>query len=415
MMLGRSLLILVGFVLPSICRAEFQVNTFTEDDQSNPSAAMDVSGNFVVVWDSYPHQDGDSGGIYAQRFDSAGRRQGAEVRINETTEEGQARPSVSMDSVGNFVVAWDSAHMGSHEDVFGRIFDSAGQPLTGEFQVNTFSDSRQIDPAVTMNGSGAFVVVWVSDTGIGPGGHEFKIRGRKYDAAAVPLGAEFEVSDLTVRLGAPSEVAIDESGAFVAVWSERVNLGSANTSADIGMRLFNADATPKTDPIHANSVGERALDPMVALDGSGNFLVSWYQHDIPILARWYDSDGLSLTEEFPVTSSDAMLNPSVAVAEDGRAFFSWRFGWIAENDSTMWDVMGRSFGSDRNPQVPEFRINNQSGSMNPSIQIATNPTGDFTVVVWSIDTQDGSDYDVFAVVNPAGFEPSSVGHWNVYQ
>ena len=61
--------------------AEFQVNTYTTSNQNTDAAAMDASGNFVVVWQSYG-QDGSGKGVYAQRYNAAGVAQGGEFRVN---------------------------------------------------------------------------------------------------------------------------------------------------------------------------------------------------------------------------------------------------------------------------------------------------------------------------------------------
>ena len=51
--------------------SEFQVNTTTYREQRHASATMDPNGNFVIAWES-SLQDGDSYGIYAQRYNSSG-------------------------------------------------------------------------------------------------------------------------------------------------------------------------------------------------------------------------------------------------------------------------------------------------------------------------------------------------------
>src|SRR5688572_27205866 len=60
--------------------SEFRVNTFTPKRQSDVAIAMDVDGNFVVVWQSFG-QDGSNSGIFAQRYNFAGLPQGAEFRV----------------------------------------------------------------------------------------------------------------------------------------------------------------------------------------------------------------------------------------------------------------------------------------------------------------------------------------------
>src|SRR5262245_14982181 len=62
---------------------EFQVNTYTGSQQATPSVAMDANGNFVITWHS--DQDGSGTGIYAQRYDSDGNPMGGEFRVNTYT------------------------------------------------------------------------------------------------------------------------------------------------------------------------------------------------------------------------------------------------------------------------------------------------------------------------------------------
>ena len=61
-------------------------NQYLYRGQVNPAVAMDAAGDFVVAWVSGvfsgPGQDGDSYGVYAQRYGAAGAPLGAEFRVN---------------------------------------------------------------------------------------------------------------------------------------------------------------------------------------------------------------------------------------------------------------------------------------------------------------------------------------------
>ena len=87
---------------PAVLGGEFQVNTETFGPQNLPAVAMDAAGNFVVAWAGAGQ--GDSIGIFAQRYDSAGAPQGGEFRVNTYTPDGQDAPAVAMDADGDFVV-----------------------------------------------------------------------------------------------------------------------------------------------------------------------------------------------------------------------------------------------------------------------------------------------------------------------
>ena len=63
--------------------APFRVNTYTSNHQVLPAVASLGAETFVVTWDSFlgpvPPQDGDGGGIYAQRFGDLISRDGFET------------------------------------------------------------------------------------------------------------------------------------------------------------------------------------------------------------------------------------------------------------------------------------------------------------------------------------------------
>ena len=48
-------------------KSEFQVNSYTANQQYRPAVALEPSGDFVVAWESFG-QDGSEGGVFAQRF-----------------------------------------------------------------------------------------------------------------------------------------------------------------------------------------------------------------------------------------------------------------------------------------------------------------------------------------------------------
>jgi hypothetical protein len=159
---------------------EFQVNTYTNNDQYNPAVAMDASGDFVVVWNSLL-QDGSSTGVFGQQFDSSGNALGGEFQVNTYTTSGQRFPAAAADPSGNFVVVWQSFGQDAYNapGVFGQHFDSNGIPLDGEFQVNTYTTGSQFVPAVAVADSGDFVVVWDS---FGQDGSDSGVFGQRFCA-----------------------------------------------------------------------------------------------------------------------------------------------------------------------------------------------------------------------------------------
>ncbi len=119
---------------------EFQVNTYTTFDQSFPWVAAEPDGDFVVVWQSDGSGGSDSGSssIQGQRYASDGTTVGGEFQVNTYTTNNQIRPSVALDADGDFVVVWISDDPSfSGFSVRGQRYASDGTAAGGEIQVNT--------------------------------------------------------------------------------------------------------------------------------------------------------------------------------------------------------------------------------------------------------------------------------------
>jgi hypothetical protein len=167
---------------------DFQVNTTATGTQYSPSVASDGAGNFVVVWASQLTDPGDVD-VYARRFDSSGAPLGADFRVNTYTTGDQKSPRVSSDAAGNFVVVWTSAPQygqtgqdGDNGGIFAQRYDTSGNPVGGEIMVNESTTGDQATPAVAQQPYGRFMVVWQGFAEPG----RFGVLGRRYDVDGTP-------------------------------------------------------------------------------------------------------------------------------------------------------------------------------------------------------------------------------------
>jgi hypothetical protein len=203
---------------------EFRVNTFTTGNQFRAAVAADNAGNFLVTWDS-ALQDGSSTGVFAQRFSSSGVPLGPEFRVNTQTVGDQFTSSAAADSSGNFIVVWQDVD-GSDLGVFGQRYASSGAPLGPEFPVNTFTFNIQSRPSVTADTAGNFVVAWQSYGQ--DGGSSAGVFGQRYASSGAPHGSEFRVNTFTTSYqNRPAAGASDSMGNFVVVWVSDLQDGSA--------------------------------------------------------------------------------------------------------------------------------------------------------------------------------------------
>jgi hypothetical protein len=375
--------------------SEFQVNTYTTGPQSLPSVAENASGSFVVAWES-DGQDGSGLGVFAQRYDAAGVAQGGEFQVNTaTTLSNQDIPSVGMDAAGNFLVAWRSEiGDGSGSGIFARRYDSAGSPVGGEFQVNTYTPGAQVSPSVGMNALGYFVIAWSSD---GSDGSGYGIAARRFDSAGNALGAEFQVNQYATGDQLAPSVAMGGDANFAVAWQSADQDGAGT---GIFARRFDGGGVPLGDEFQVNSASIGNQDgASVAMNTEGDFVVAWASDgDLDgsgraVFARRFDFTGVAQGAQFLVntdTSGD-QDSPRVGMDDQGNFVVVWTTFAI----SPSFGVSGRSFLASGRPAGPEFRVNAYEAGAQDAEAVAMNASGSF-VIAWQSMAQDGDDYGIFA-------------------
>ena len=251
------------------------VNEHTTSFQGLPSIGMDAAGNFVIVWVSFG-QDGPDGGVFGRRFDSAGTKLGSEFQVNTYTTDNQTHPRIGVDPEGGFVVAWESAGQdGSELGIYGQRFDSLGVSRGGEFRINSYTTGNQFSPSIAVDRRGSVVVVWESRQE----GGDYGIRGQRFDVSGEPVGAEFGVNTYTTGNQEAPAVAFDPTGGFGAVWHSDLQDGEGTGIR--GQRFDRFGAKEGTEfPVNTYTTNDQRA-PDVAIDERGTWLVAWdsFQQD----------------------------------------------------------------------------------------------------------------------------------------
>ncbi|MHC4533615.1 MAG: hypothetical protein ACYS6K_06665 [Planctomycetota bacterium] len=398
-----------------ICRAEFQVNTHTTNKQENPAIAMDVVGNFVVVWNSYL-QDGGSNGVFGQRFDPNCSPLGEEIQINTTSSGNQKEPSVAMDMDGNFVVVWQGSGSVEEdkEDIFARRFDSNGQPLGGEFRVNTNANDKQLCPRASMNNDSGFFIVWESVNV--PEEGKKTICSQLYDSNGLKIGTEFVVNDGTSD-GRYPDVAMDSQGNFAVVWMQD------KSSNSIMGRLYNADGSAKAKPFEVSTIRFSSITrPSISMSKEGGFVVAWDGDPElagldDIHARMFDPNGTAIGEQFVVntTFEGPQQNPQVAMNNRRQFIIVWNSK--IDPDINEREIFAQRFDSLGEAIGDEFQVNTyiEADQKRPSVAMGQGPN---FVTTWQSYGQDGSGYGVFArmeqIVGSADFNGDGLVNFSDY-
>jgi hypothetical protein len=163
---------------------EIKVHTYTQQHQRYPRVAAYADGGFVAVWES-SYEDASGTGVYCQRFKPDGTKINNPFRVNTYIVSNQERPDLSAWSDGRFVVTWTSYQQdGEDGGIFAQRYNSDGTPAGKEFQVNSYTAYTQQYPAVSTIPGAGFVIVWNSQAQDGSVSGVF---AQRYDAAGNKL------------------------------------------------------------------------------------------------------------------------------------------------------------------------------------------------------------------------------------
>jgi hypothetical protein len=422
--LGFAFVLLAGSAAAQVpLGGEFHVNTYTAGDQGIPYVAADASGKFVVVWTSVG-QDGNGMGVFGQRFDASGAPVGPEFAVNTYTSSHQRGAQVAAAPSGEFIVTWTSAggDDGDGRGVFARRYDSGGTPGPA-FRVNSFTTGYQTNPTVAVDGSGNFLVAWLSEDQDGDG---FGIYAQRYDASANPQGAEFRVNTTTAGQQGNVAVAMDPAGNFVVSWDHDYY----SSNSQVRAQRFNAAGSavgPElvvTTPVGTSYNGYSSLAPAA----DGGFVVVWTSFNYGgstahtgVFGRRYDASGTPQGAVFQVNTytTGYQKNGRVASDADGNFVVVWRSyhnqdGHGGGSFAQRFDRFGVRAGS-------EFRLNTYTTEWQDNPTVAVDGQGNF-VTTWADYGQEGfEDGGIYAqrfrpdLIFRDGFESGDLSAWSTNQ
>lgn len=401
---------------------QFQVNTYTTSDQLYAATAIDGHGNFIVAWES----DGSSGtdssysSIQARRYDAHGRPVGNQFQVNTYTTDRQNRPAVAASDQGRFVIVWDSRGSpgpdpGTSRSIQARIFDASGAPLGEQFQVNSFTPSLQLAPAVSMSPQGSFVVVWQSYLSGGTDHDDWSVHARRFGPDGSPLTADFQVNTYTTGSQGGTAVTLTGAGGFVVAWTSDGSSGSDTSEQSIQARFFDSLGSPLSAELQVNSnTNGYQVGPSIASGNSSDVVIVWRSYLGPgersVEARRLDATGQTQGAQFRVDTAEGgnyAAHADVGMDERGGFLVVWQWP----------NIHGRRFHPSGIPIEAPFELTNSTGTdAHPSV--ALDYGGNF-IVAWESETSIGTDSSGYSIQARAfdslfrdGFETGDSARWS---
>ena len=291
------------------------VSTATNVFQRESALATLTNGNLVAIWSSYNQISGSSmQDVYFQILTAAGAKSGGETLVNTTTAFNQRSVAISPLSDGRFVAVWISEQQRCENsvDVYARIFNSAGSPVSAELLINSSTNTCS-SPTVAKSSDGGFAVAWMERdlvatnswdvfarpfSGTGFGGVTRRVNSTQYGDQLNPkissinsdyqvvwtsmgqdgsregvygqmlagdgslVGGEFRVNTTTLSQQIQPTIASDGVATFLTVWT---SFGGGANSFDLRAQRYANTNTPINPP----------GAPIVTVLSSSSLSVSW--------------------------------------------------------------------------------------------------------------------------------------------
>lgn len=330
----------------------------TGDTSWQPQVAVDPSGNAVAVWHQSP-----PGNVYANRLTS-GAWSGAE--LIETNDAGPASyPKVAVDANGDAVVVWEQ-HEGSQRNIHANRLVSGvwgvPEPLEningapGGYQSAGWAE----DPQVAVAANGDAVAVWEQ--------RNDSATGRDIYANRLTSGAwsGAELLEASGGIARHPKVAVDPSGDAVVVWEQSNNVyANLLTSGVWGV-------APQQLAVSGDS-------PHVAVGDGGHTIAVWQRIENGLrnlYASQLTSGEWGVPELLEVNDAADAYRPLVAVDPSGDALVTWSQR-IAFNDRVDAYANRLTSGSWGGPELIET-----IDSGNASVADVAIDDGGHAVVIW---------------------------------
>ena len=371
---------------------EMTVNTTTAGMQAFGSIAMDANGDMIVVWQG--NGVGDQHGVFFRRYTSSTDTAGPLVTSFQLSDGTSVNSVHSITKsvqavVVNFDEALDSASATnlSNYAILCNGVELSGAIVaayyTGRDTAYNLSAALQAKYGITIGQTNKYQVVLVFSSALANGTYQIVAKNSIRDAAGNPLastgtnvnggvssplfyvntpvGAETLVSALPQSVSQLSEetphaVASDAKGDTVAVWQD-TNAGTvgiwaelySQTSTPGGNASRNTAFSPLlAQPIHV-SADATAIDVSVAMDKSGDFVVTWSAQNSStgwdVYAEVFNPDGSVKVSTFMVNSTTLGTQNDSSVAMDAEGDFAVTWQSLLPNSTTGYDIDAQRYSA----------------------------------------------------------------------
>lgn len=209
---------------------------------------------------------------------------------------------------GSWLAVFADNRLGSNK-IFYQKYDASGNPVGDNTVLATSSLGQNlVDPKLVQNSEGKIYLLYRNQS-------SGLIIATRLNADLTTDKPPLLVNDTTSAYAGPFDFALYPSGKMVVVWENYSGVGS-----NINFRIFDSSMTALTSPALVNSDGGSVShwEPSVAVDNSGNFVVTWEDYrnsNADVYLRLFNGSGVALGSEQalvpPPSNTAAQYAPEV--------------------------------------------------------------------------------------------------------
>ena len=277
-----------------------------------PQVTSDAAGDAVAVWWG---DKGDGTAVVQAASRPAGGAWQPPVNLSAPMNVGccPEEPRVAIDTAGDAVAVWDNG-----------IVQAASRPAGGAWQpAVTLSASGHVadESRVAISPTGLAIAVWRDQ----PSGSVPVVQ-----AAMRPLGGVWQTPVVLTTPGVDGErpqVAVNKTGAAVAVWES--DSGSGSSQTDIVQASTRSAAGIWRAPVNLSASSQQCcFFPQVAIDQAGHAVAVWERGLAPgegyvAEAAVRPATGSAWQAPRTLSTTHFAMDPQVAMGPTGLAIAGW--------------------------------------------------------------------------------------------
>jgi hypothetical protein len=276
-----------------------RINPVGTTDANVPRVAMDNNGNAIIVWQQ---SDGANTQVYLREYRNSAWSTAPTLTTRFSfTGWNAGQPDVAMDNNGNAIVVWHQSN-GTNTQIYKREYRGGNWSAVPAVTSNISPAGQDaFGPRVAMDDLGTAVITWSQRNGTmsmacgsmgfpGPCSAIYmsEYRNSVWTHPSTTVDHISPTADTTVAYS--SVPAMDGNGNAIIAWAQ--SDGSSQCTTGLAMSspctsIFKSEyrsgiwTHPTTTAQHISPTGNGILadSPAVAMDSSGNAIISWTGYD----------------------------------------------------------------------------------------------------------------------------------------